>query len=56
LLKSMDKLMSWARMKIKPAKSRSLSLRKRVRRDLTIFIVGGEKNPLLADQPIKSLG
>ncbi|RXN29065.1 hypothetical protein ROHU_018794 [Labeo rohita] len=56
LLKRMDELMSWARMKIKPSKSRSLSLRRGVRNDNTIFVVGGEKIPLLSEQPIKSLG
>lgn len=56
LLKRMDELMSWARMKIKPSKSRSLSLRRGVRNDSTIFVVVGEKIPLLSEQPIKSLG
>lgn len=56
LLRRMDELMSWARMKVKSAKSRSLSLRKGVRSDYTIFTVGRERIPLLADQPIKSLG
>ncbi len=56
LLKRMDELMLWARMKIKPSKSRSLSLRRGVRNDSTIFVVGGEKIPLLSEQPIKSLG
>ncbi|KAJ8412584.1 hypothetical protein AAFF_G00129200 [Aldrovandia affinis] len=37
LLKRLDELVSWARMKIKPSKSRSLSLRKGVRKDNTIF-------------------
>ncbi|RXN06597.1 hypothetical protein ROHU_032706 [Labeo rohita] len=35
---------------------RSLSLRRGVRNDNTIFVVGGEKIPLLSEQPIKSLG
>ncbi|KAL6489820.1 hypothetical protein MHYP_G00001650 [Metynnis hypsauchen] len=56
LLKRMDELMSWARMKIKPSKSRSLSLRRGVRNDRTTFVVGGEKIPLLAEQAIRSLG
>lgn len=55
LLKRMDELMSWAQMRIKPSKSQSLSLR-RVRNDSTIFVVGGEKIPLLSEWPIKSLG
>ncbi|CAJ1055532.1 hypothetical protein H4Q32_028574 [Xyrichtys novacula] len=56
LLKRIDKLMSWVRMRIKPSKSWSLSLRRGVRHDSTIFSVGGEKTPLLSEQPIKSLG
>ncbi|XP_077382825.1 5-azacytidine-induced protein 2 isoform X1 [Festucalex cinctus] len=56
LLKRVDELTSWARMRIKPSKSRSLSLRRGVRNDNTIFVVGGEKIPLLSEQPIKSLG
>lgn len=55
LLRRMDELMSWARMKIKPARSQSLSLRKGVRSDYTIFTVGGERIPLLADRTIKRL-
>ena len=56
LLKRMDKLMLWTRMKIKPSKSQSLSLRRGVRNDSPIFIVGGERIPLLSEKPIKSLG
>ncbi|XP_057675308.1 ubiquitin carboxyl-terminal hydrolase 31-like isoform X2 [Corythoichthys intestinalis] len=52
----MDELMSWARMKIKPSKSRNLSIRRGVRNDSSTFVVGGEKIPLLVEQPIKSLG
>ena len=55
-LKRMDELVTWARMKIKPSKSRSLSLRKGIRNDNTIFVAGGEQIPLLANQPIQSLG
>ncbi len=56
LLNRMDELMSWAGMKIKPSKSRSLSLRREVRNESTFFIVGGEKIPFLSEQLIKSLG
>ena len=56
LLKRMDELMSWARMKIKPAKSRSLSFRRGVRNDNPIFVAGGERIPLLSEHPIRSLG
>ena len=40
----------------KGSKSHSLSLRRLVRNDNTIFVVRGEKIPLLSEQPIKSLG
>lgn len=43
-------------MKIKPTKSQSLSLRRGVQNDSTTFVVGGEKIPLLSEQPIRSLG
>ena len=56
LLKRIDELVSWARMKIKPPKSRSLSIRKGVRNDTTIFVAGGEDIPLLVSQPVRSLG
>lgn len=56
LLKRMDELMSWARIKIKPSKSHRLSLKRGVRNDSTIFVLVGEKIPLLSEQPIKSLG
>ncbi|KAJ8351711.1 hypothetical protein SKAU_G00231870 [Synaphobranchus kaupii] len=56
LLKRLDELISWARMKFKPCKSRSLSLRKGVRNDRAIFTIGGENIPLIVDQPIRSLG
>uniref|UniRef100_A0A3B1JJ67 Reverse transcriptase domain-containing protein n=1 Tax=Astyanax mexicanus TaxID=7994 RepID=A0A3B1JJ67_ASTMX len=56
LLKRLEELTMWARMKIKSSKSRSLSIRKGVRDDRTVFSAGGEKIPLLAEQPIRSLG
>lgn len=43
-------------MKIKLSKSQSLSLRRGVRNENTTFVVGGEKIPLLSEQPIRSLG
>lgn len=48
--------LSWARMKIKPSKSRSLSLRRGVRNNNNIFVVGGENILLASEQPSKSLG
>lgn len=56
LLKRLDELISWARMKVKAAKSRSLSLRKGVTQDKTIFVAGGEPIPRLAERLLKSLG
>ncbi len=41
LLKLLNELIQWARMKIKPLKSRSLSIRKGVRDDMTVFTAGG---------------
>ncbi|XP_023815255.1 uncharacterized protein LOC111948071 [Oryzias latipes] len=43
-------------MRIKPSKSRSLSIRKGVRNDHISFTVNGERIPLLAEQPVRSLG
>uniref|UniRef100_A0A3B4XDA6 Reverse transcriptase domain-containing protein n=1 Tax=Seriola lalandi dorsalis TaxID=1841481 RepID=A0A3B4XDA6_SERLL len=56
LLKRFDELISWARMKVKAAKSRSLSIRKGVPQDKTTFVAGGEPVPQLAEKPLKSLG
>ncbi len=56
LLKRIDELVGWARMRIKPSESRSLSIRKGARRNKIIFRAGGEEIPLLSSQPIRSLG
>lgn len=56
LLKRLDELITWARMKFKPQKSRSLSLQKGDRDDRTIFTIGGDNFPRIVDQPIQSLG
>ena len=56
LLKRLEELLNWARMKIKPAKSRSLSIRKGSRNDNIVFAVDGEKIPLLTEQSVRSLG
>ncbi|KAL7372628.1 hypothetical protein ABVT39_019614 [Epinephelus coioides] len=56
LLKRFEELLTWARMRIKPVKSRSLSIRKGVRTDSICFTVDNEKIPLLVDQPVQSLG
>lgn len=52
-LKRTDKLVVWARMRIRLW---SLSLQKRIRRDRTIFAAGCEEIPLLSRQPILSCG
>ncbi len=56
LLKRLDELIIWARMKFKPQKSRSLSLRKGERNDRVTFTISGEDIPRIVDQPIRSLG
>ncbi len=56
LLKRLDELITWARMKFKPQKSRSLSLRKGERNDRVTFTISGEDIPRIVDQPIRSLG
>lgn len=45
LLKRLEELLSWARMKIKPAKSCRISIRK-----------GSRVVPVLAEQPVRNLG
>lgn len=54
-LKRLEELLTWARMRIKPAKTSSLSIRKGVRNDNISFSVGSEKIPLLVGQPVQSL-
>lgn len=56
LPKRLEDLFTWARKKIKPSKSRSLSIRKGARRDNISFSVNSEQLPHLIDQPEKSLG
>ena len=55
LLKRLEELLAWARMKIKPQKSRSLSIRKGTRNDNIVFTVAGERIPLLAEASVRSL-
>ncbi|CAJ1061376.1 hypothetical protein ROHU_018794 [Xyrichtys novacula] len=56
LLKRFEELLSWARMRIKSKKSRSLSIRKGRQMDSVSFLVAGERIPVLAEQPLRSLG
>lgn len=55
-LKRLEESLTWAQMRIKPAKSRRLSIRKGVRTDNICFIVDSEKILLLVYQPVRSLG
>ena len=48
-------LISWARMKFKPKKSRSLTFKKG-RQVQTRFHIGNEKIPTVKEKPVKSLG
>ena len=55
-LERLDQLISWCRMKFKPKKSRSLTIRKGRVDDRTRYRVGGEAIPSISDAPVKSLG
>lgn len=55
LLRKLEENISWARMKIKPSKSRSISIVKGVLSDLKFFI-GDDQIPTVSEQPVKSLG
>ncbi|KAL6484312.1 hypothetical protein MHYP_G00063570 [Metynnis hypsauchen] len=55
LLRKLEENISWARMKIKPTKSRSISVVKGVLSDQQFFI-GNVAIPTVYEQPIKSLG
>ena len=56
LISFMDELMIWWRMKFKPQKSRSLSLRRRKLNQNIDFEIGGQRIPTVSDLPVKSLG
>lgn len=56
LLQGLERLMSWARMSFKPAKSRSLVLKKGKEADCFRFALGETTIPSVADRPVKSLG
>lgn len=55
LLRKLEENISWARMKIKPSKSRSISIVKGTLSDLKFFI-GEDAIPTVSEQPVKSLG
>ena len=56
VLDRLKSLISWSRMKFKPAKSRSLSLQKGKVDDNTVFHIDGQAIPTVCEQPVKSLG
>ncbi|XP_063050368.1 uncharacterized protein LOC134445223 [Engraulis encrasicolus] len=56
LLKGLERLTSWARMTFKPAKCRSLVLRKGRVEDKFRFHMNGLQIPSLTEKPVKSLG
>ena len=56
ILSLMDKQIIWCRMKFKPQKSRSLSLRKG-KVNLSINLkVGGQRTSIMSEELVKSLG
>lgn len=56
ILWGLEKLMSWAHMSFKPAKSRSLVLKRRNVRDKFRFRLGEDQIPLVTEKPVKSFG
>ncbi|KAE8291484.1 hypothetical protein D5F01_LYC11092 [Larimichthys crocea] len=55
ILRKVEVNIGWAHMKIKPSKSRSISVVKGVLADLQFFI-GDDPIPTISEQPVKSLG
>ncbi|XP_061896833.1 uncharacterized protein LOC133645919 [Entelurus aequoreus] len=56
LLQGLERLITWAKMSFKPAKSRSLVLKKGKVADHFRFTVGGYLIPTVTERPVKSLG
>ena len=56
ILRSLEKLIAWARMKFKPAKSRSFVMKKGRTADKFRFSIAGTMIPTLSECPVKSLG
>ena len=56
MLERPDVLMAWCRMKFKPKKSRSLSVKKGKIDATTIFTVVSQQIPKFSQEPVKSLG
>ena len=55
-LQRFNKLIEWCRMKLKPTKSRSLSITKGKVDESVKFTVAGHTIPTVSEQPVKSLG
>ena len=56
MLEDIGELVQWARMKFKPAKSRSLVLKKGKVQNRFRFKLGEEVIPTISEKPVKSLG
>ena len=56
MLERLDVLMAWCRMKFKPKKSRSLSVRKGKIDVTRTFTVAKRQIPTVSQEPVKSLG
>ena len=55
VLRRLDELVAWSRMRFKARKSRSLALRIGKQQQIK-FSIAGEEMPTVKDQPVKSLG
>ena len=56
ILQGLEKLIQWARMSFKPAKSRSLVVKKGKVTDRFRFNIEGKQIPTISEKPVKSLG
>ncbi|GFR94463.1 reverse transcriptase [Elysia marginata] len=56
MLTSLHTLMAWCRIKFKPKKSRSLSIRKGKIEEAVTFTVSEQRIPTVSQEPMKSLG
>ena len=56
MLDRLDELITSCRMRFKPKKSRSLSLRKGKVADTEVFNIGNQPIPTVSEEPVKSLG
>ena len=55
VLKRLDDLITWSRMRFKAKKSRSLTFVKGRQRQVK-FVIAGERMPTVKEKPVKSLG